>query len=152
MKDLSNALRRIGNEARRLVTGRLPATIGKMAEDHFRQSFRDEGFTDASLQKWPDVKRRTHPRKGATRRERTAPILTQSGELGDSIRWDQDYDKQVVIKSDIEYAQIHNEGGMAGRGRKVRIPKRQFMGPSKKLEQKIQKEIIREVDLLFKFK
>ena len=32
------------------------------------------------------------------------------------------------VYSDRKYAAIHNRGGMAGRGRKVKIPKREFLG------------------------
>jgi len=33
----------------------------------------------------------------------------------------------VVWSANKPYARIHNDGGMAGRGRKVRIPKREYM-------------------------
>ena len=33
-----------------------------------------------------------------------------------------------VAATNLEYAAIHNFGGMAGRGRKVKIPQRQFLG------------------------
>ena len=136
-----------------------------MAEDHFRDSFHNEGFTDETLVKWPEVERRKEENQKITknkktgkkssrysRKQQTSPILTDSGDLGDSIKWDMDYNKEIVITTDSEYAQIHNEGGMAGRGKKVKIPKRQFMGPSKQLEKKIEKTLIRGVDLIFEFK
>lgn len=37
-------------------------------------------------------------------------------------------DDAAGVYSDRKYAAIHNRGGMAGRGRKVKIPKREFLG------------------------
>jgi len=40
-----------------------------------------------------------------------------------------EYDSDSAgIYSDRKYAAIHNRGGMAGRGHKVKIPKREFLG------------------------
>lgn len=164
MNNLLNDLKRIAREAQIFVTGQLPREIGKISEDHFRESFRNEGFTDESLVKWPEVERRKEANQGTyknrkgqkkskySHKEQTSPILTMSGDLGDSISWEADFNKTITIGSDSQCAQIHNEGGMAGRGNKVKIPKRQFMGPSRELDRKIEKKIIRGVDIIFKYK
>ena len=39
--------------------------------------------------------------------------------------------KTVKLGSNVEYARIHQKGGMAGRGRKVKIPARPYLGVSK---------------------
>jgi phage gpG-like protein len=153
MNNFRNQFRRAANEVRRFITGKLPGTIGKMTQEHFQASFDNEGFTDATLKKWPEVKRRQGTGgKQYSRKRRTDKILHDTGELHKSIRWDDDFDGKIVIKSDLDYSQIHNEGGMAGRGHKVRIPQRQFMGPSKAVNKKIEKEIIRGIDIIFKYK
>jgi phage gpG-like protein len=47
-----------------------------------------------------------------------------------------------VIKSDKDYAQIHNEGGTAGRtGRQFNMKQRQFIGKSAKLNERITTKI-----------
>jgi phage gpG-like protein len=57
----------------------------------------------------------------------------------------------VIITSDKPYAQIHNEGGEAKIfGKKVyRMPKRQFIGPSYELDEKILKKIDYEIMKIF---
>lgn len=46
----------------------------------------------------------------------------KSGNLRRSLTWKADA-KEARVGSNVEYARIHDLGGMAGRGRKVRIPK-----------------------------
>lgn len=53
-------------------------------------------------------------------------ILQQDGFLR-LVHPDADKDSAGVY-SNLPYAAIHNRGGMAGRGRKVRIPQREFLG------------------------
>ena len=116
--------------------------IGKMAVDHFTENFQVEGFVNSTTEPWKDVKRRTDPRVRGARS--TRKILTgDTGNLGRSITYKVGPgENQVTIFSDIPYASAHNEGtSTAGRGRHTTIPKRQFIGRSQKLDEKIQKEI-----------
>lgn len=122
------------------------AIIGVEYKKHFQRSFQrdQQGFTDASLVKWQPLKPETLKR--VTRRSGTAPpILTNDGHLRDSIDWEADYGQQAaVLSTDKPYAQVHNEGGGPNN-----MPKRQFMGPSKKLEETIVKKFERELDKIF---
>ena len=47
------------------------------------------------------------------------------------------------------YAGVHNSGGRAGRGRGFQMPKRQFIGRSKKLDDKITRLISRRISKIF---
>lgn len=78
--------------------------IGIEAKNHFRESFLNEGFTDKSLDKWAS-------RKSKRLDKNDSKLLTYSGELGDSIDFRVEGDT-VIISSDKQYAQIHNEGGI----------------------------------------
>ncbi len=151
----------------------LPAIVGTEAENHFKDSFHNEGFTDKTLEPWQDVKRRTDPRPGSSKSERTRKILTgKTADLGESIRWDGNYNQLVKIQTDVEYAQIHNEGGtvsgtysvrahtrtVKGKTQNVKahtrnvnytMPKRQFMGESAELDKKIADAIEEELDKIF---
>lgn len=49
--------------------------------------------------------------------------------------------KSGSINGSVPYARIHQMGGMAGRGRKVYIPARPYIGLNPKLESKIKKII-----------
>lgn len=107
--------------------------------NHFRQSFRDEGFTDEALDPWPDISER---RKAQKRRKNGSlpKILTDTGDLGASLTGAVE-GGDVVISSDLPYARRHNEG-LAG------MPKRQFMGPSKALTQTIKTKLDRGIGRL----
>ena len=104
--------------------------------NHFKKAFDDEGFIDDSLEKWPDIsdKRKAQKRK---KNGRLAPILTDTGDLGNSIRG-YEGGSGVTFGSDKAYAQRHNEG-LAG------MPKRQFIGPSKQLDKKIEAKLDRGI-------
>jgi phage gpG-like protein len=128
--------------------------VGNEAVSHYKKSFRDEGFTDISLAKWQEVKRRTNPRnfktitRGKNKGEKRAknanagkPILFQTGELKDSIVYKRGGGRSVTISSDKVYAEVHNKGLRAGRGKGFRMPKRQFIGKSAELNKKISNKI-----------
>ncbi len=113
--------------------------IGIEAINFYKKSFRDEGFTDSSLSKWKEVKRRESPKtKGAAKARK---ILTgETKQLSDSL----DYkvtSNGVNIVSDSVYAKIHNEGGKAGRNNSAEIPKRQFIGKSEELNKNLETKI-----------
>lgn len=133
----------------------VPRVAGKVAVDFFKQSFHNEGFTDATLQKWPEVKRRLNPRVRGARA--TRKILTgDTGDLGESLTYTVRTPSEVVLKAEafspkgFNYAPVHNFGvSDAGRYRNVVIPKRQFMGPSQTLNKLIMSEIDRKLSNLF---
>ena len=54
-------------------------------------------------------------------------ILQDTGDLRDSVQPHYPDALSVIIGSVKEYAAIHQFGGMAGRSRKVRIPRRQYI-------------------------
>ena len=48
-----------------------------------------------------------------------------------TLDWEAFPDGSVIYGSNMEYARIHQEGGQAGRGKKVTIPARPYMGVPK---------------------
>ena len=57
----------------------------------------------------------------------------------------------AVVSTDVPYAQAHNEGtNNAGRGHRTRIPKRQFMGESRELTNKVQRLVVAEINKILK--
>jgi phage gpG-like protein len=128
---------------------------GNSAVRHFRDSFRNEGFTDNGLEKWTEVQRRipdTLAYETATGAARTRGILRKTGRLSKSIKVIKSTQYTVVIGVEgVPYAPYHNEGAkwtqrsIFGRPLKqpiqVEIPKRQFIGNSKKLESEITKRL-----------
>jgi len=161
MKNIEQALK----EAKQYIEQTVPEIIGTEAQNHFRQSFHNEGFTDQTLEPWDEVWRRKpdsdwqkksplggrgykkNPTKGA---KRTRAILTgDTGELGDSLTYTIN-GNTVEITSDKEYAEAQNEGTeTAGRSRNVKIPKRQFAGESQQLEKAIVEIIENDLKNIF---
>lgn len=140
---------------------------------HFNNSFTYQGFTDKNLVKWPKrkvPKRNGKPITGKTlerwrAKDQGRAILvghsddtkgthlmtTITGELAPgmvTIYVDKENNKKS--ESTIGYAQVHNDGLKAGRPPGFTMPKRQFIGPSEKLEQKIQAKFEKEITKLIK--
>jgi len=97
------------NQIKSLVKTKLPRMIGKIAVDHFKENFRKGGFVNGGLQKWKPVKRFDADSQYAAGKYGT--LLSGRKELYNSITFDAG-SGTVTIKSDKEYAQIHNEGGV----------------------------------------
>lgn len=132
MKNLKEQLRKLT----KMVGSDIYHIVGAEATKHYKQSFRDEGFTDSSLEKWADVKRRTHPRHKKAASARRKILTGDTGDLGRSLEHKRQ-GKAVAIHSDKPYAKVHNEGGRAGRGKGFTMKKRQFIGKSAELDRKI---------------
>jgi phage gpG-like protein len=105
--------------------------MGILAANHFTTSFRNQGFTDESLQSWQPRKRTERSRLG------NRAILVKSGRLRRSIRTKRFGFLSVKILTDVPYASVHNNGERSGRGRGFKMPKRQFIGYSGVLNRKI---------------
>lgn len=146
---LPDDVRKQVEQATRYLRGPVYTNIGVEAVRHFKQSFHDEGFSDKSEKDmtWDEVKRTKKEKKNAYDDRK---ILTgETGELGSSISY-QRAGRGIVITSPKVYAQVHNEGGHAGRGAGFTMKKRQFIGPSEILDNKIQKKIEKRLNKIFK--
>jgi hypothetical protein len=112
--------------------------IGNEAKNFFVNSWRLQGFEDKSVQKWT-------PRKKQDKKRAGRAILVDSGDLRRSIIREPVNKSQLSVKisTDLPYAKVHNEG--IGK-----MPKRQFMGDSYKLNELCKKIIISQLDKIFK--
>ena len=86
------------------VLSELPAMVGAKVVQFSNQAFRNQGFTDESLETWT-------PRKSETAKSEGRAILVQTGRLRRSIRVITSTLDSVTIGTDVPYAQIHNQGG-----------------------------------------
>ena len=126
--------------------------MGIIAVEHYKDSFRNQGFTDSHLEKWQEVKRRVpgnpwYGHSGQTGRvslERTtAPILHgETRELSQATRYIKTA-RGVRILNEKPYARVHNEGLPAKVYGKTpfTMPRRQFFGPSRMMVSKIKSAI-----------
>lgn len=98
------------------------------AEMFHAKNFREEGFTDKAFQPWTKRKKAETPRRA---------LLVKSGAMkGHAVRG-RSTGKEVEFIFPLEYMQVHNEGGRAGRGSGFTMPQRQYVGESEYLQQRI---------------
>ena len=139
----------------------MPKLIGNEAKNHFLEGFkRGGGQTDAGNWK----------RRGGYGVDTGRALLVKSGNLRRSIHVSIATFRKIEIESGLDYSQIHNEGGVIKISNKQRkyfwamfyeteddfwknmalakqivIPKREYMGKSKKLQRKIELFIRRQI-------
>lgn len=158
---------------------KLPKIIANVIQTHFKESFVNQGFNESgSIDKWQEVQRREQNggegkfkynyrirgsksgsggySKGKSTADRTNPILQGkgSGKLSKSIQvtkatWEV---IEVATVGDVvnKYAAVHNFGERAGRGKGFQMPKRMFIGDSENMFKKIDAEIEKNIDAIFK--
>ena len=85
---------------------KLPTEIATIAVNFSKERFRDQAWLDTSKTKW---KPRKTQRGRSGRRSQT--LLVDTGRLKRSIRKIKATPDQVIIGTDVPYAEIHNEGG-----------------------------------------
>ena len=149
--DLRNKIQSLVQQAPWFMAQKAPQAVAKVAADHFKENFQDEGFEG---DKWPEVNRRkeTYVSKttGKTQKNyakgaaKLRPILTgETGDLGRSIEPNaaMSHGGNAVVSSK-SYGQYHNEG-------KGHLPKRQYMGQTPKLNQIISEELDKQFKQFF---
>lgn len=151
------------------VMNHLPDVLATTALNHFKDSFRRQGWRDKGLKRWK-------PRKDGSRPG--GAILVKRGHLRNSLRklivsW-----RRSEVGTNLPYAAAHNEGfegvvnvkghtrkkyqrtkskrkeatgsyGVRAHTRKANLPQRQFMGDSEILDRKIDHVIAKAVDTIF---
>lgn len=125
--------------------------IGNTAKNFFVENFRKQGFDDKTVQRWKPRKRTTYKTKsGKVVDDTTRAILVKTGDLRRSIiRVPNRAALNVKIQTDLPYAKVHNEGLRAGRGKGFKMPKRQFIGDSYNLNEKVKAVIVKRLDKVF---
>lgn len=125
----------------RKLYGVLGETVKKLHKERFKQELSPEG------KKWKALSPATVELK--RKRGKSQRILRQDGYLSDKTAYNYD-DKRLEFGSDAKYARLHQFGGQVGRGRKVNIPARPWLGISSNdknlLRQKARVLLQREID------
>lgn len=140
----------------------MPTVIGNEAVNFFKDRFRKQQWLDSSTEAWAPRSTRSETRKRDKKAGRA--LLVDSGRLRRSIRILAKLAGYVKVGTDVPYAQMHNEGltvnktvtvkqhqrknrkakGMATvkshpRRMNLTMKRRQFMGKSQWLENRIRK-------------
>ena len=105
------------------LTRLLSVFLFKDVVDHFKK---ESGKTS----RWQKLSSVTTQQRRRGKRRGSNKILQDTGALKGSLRASSTR-FQAMVGTNIQYAGIHNEGGLAGKGKKVKIPKRQFLWASK---------------------
>ena len=119
--------------------------VGNTAKVFFVESFRKQGWDDKTVQKWKPRKKKTYRTKsGKVVDDTTRAILVKTGDLRRSIIRNPANRAALSIKisTDLVYAARHNNG-------LKKMPKRQFMGDSYNLNEKVKAVIVKRLDKLF---
>ena len=147
------------------------------AQNHFTQSFKDQGFTDKGFSSWKRRKEKdskrgrysyweeqgTDDKRGkrhrikeqvrSVKQGRGILIGKGTGTLRRSLRRlkTSRYSGIIYVTGNAtKYAKVHNDGLRAGRGRGFIMPKRQFIGDSYNMFQKIDRKVRQRLDRIFK--
>jgi phage gpG-like protein len=137
-------LKQAEQKARKAMEAAL-VDVGNTAKVFFVDSFRKQGFDDKNVQKWKPRKRTTYKTKGGkTVNDTTRAILVKTGDLRRSIIRNTANRAALTFKisTDLVYAARHNNG-------LKNMPKRQFMGDSYNLNEKVKAVIVKRLDKIF---
>ena len=102
-KQIADIIARAPKQVERAMRDEIPRKAGIIAKNHFRQNFRDGGFTDDGLHAWKKTKRQEagSPYK---------PLTSERNHLMNSVDA-VPAPGQVTVVNPVPYARIHNEGG-----------------------------------------
>lgn len=166
-------LRKKIQEIEKFLTSNKPLRIIKIEGlNHFQKSFTNQGFTDKTLEKWPDRKPPKHlqqsddeianPKKNkkpgkmsplqkwkaadAARAILVGHASRSTGvHLKDSIQGEIGANS-VIFSLDKIYAGVHNEGLESGRPPGFMMLQRQYIGQSQVLEENIRSKFLKEIN------
>lgn len=131
----------------------MPSVLSEIAVGFFKDTFRNQGFTDKTFVPW-------EPRKGERSRftadgekirfkkkdPESRNVLIKSGALRRSITR---IPGVIGVRSALPYSAVHNEGGRAGRGKGFQMTQRQHIGESETLMNQLERRILDDLDKAF---
>jgi len=139
----------------------LPRRAATVAVNFSKDRFKQQNWVDTTTKPWKKRK----PVRGESKRSSQRATLVRSGRLRRSIRTIEANPDFAKVGTDVEYAQVHNDG-FRGRvsqrvrshnrnGKKVKsfkrtlnqnIPQRQFLGTSAILDKRIERRCTLEIN------
>lgn len=108
LAEFGRELARHSKEVEHAMRRTLPVKVGRIAKDHFQDNFRKGGYVDASLTPWQVTKRQQSGSRAAG--ANYGPLLSGRKMLFGAIKYIPG-DGSVIVRNDLKYAPIHNEGG-----------------------------------------
>lgn len=105
-------------------------------ENHNIKNFKNEGFYGNSFTAWT-------PRKD---KKNNRHILVRTGDLKKAATTAQHQGGGIAFVFNMPYARVHNEGLQAGRGAGFIMPKRQFIGQGRLLDDLIKRKFAKVIN------
>lgn len=112
MSDLNQLIKRLEEKKSALVAfhdKRWPARVGEIAIAHFKKNFRNAGWNDNGLTRWKRTRRQEQGGKDAYYNR--TPLLSDSDNLYGGFTYKAGMGR-VTVENNVEYAPIHNTGGI----------------------------------------
>jgi phage gpG-like protein len=141
---------------------KLPGVVGDLAVHHYKNSFINEGFTDTTLEKWPEVERRKpdspwygfklNVKNNFSETRAVDKILSgETKDLQQSITSEKSPGR-VTVGTDRIHAAVHQFGQNAKVFGKTtfKMKARPFIGKSEVLNQAIREKMERDLERIFK--
>lgn len=105
--EFARSLRDHARELRQAFADRWPRMMRREAIEHYRDGFRQGGFTDKSLERWDVTRRQTVPFNGAA--GGYSPLNSRTGDLMHSVDARPE-PGAVTVFADSPHAAYHNKG------------------------------------------
>lgn len=112
MSDLNQLIKRLEEKKSALIAfhdKRWPARVGEIAISHFKRNFKDGGWNDNGLTRWKRTRRQEHGGKGSYYNR--TPLLSDRNNLYGGFTY-KTGSGRVTVENNVEYAPIHNTGGI----------------------------------------
>lgn len=120
----------------------LSLIMANTAKNEFMNNFREQGFNG---NKWQPVKRKSTQNilqgKGSGKLRKDVANSVSTGRKNSNLSY------TLVVEN--EYAKVHNEGLKSGRAAGFIMPKRQFVGMTKKLNAKLLQKISQKINTIW---
>lgn len=108
IKELNRKIKAKEKELLDLVRRKMPVHAGRLAKDHYQDNFRQGGFVNGGLHRWPKSRRLSSGGKDAASNYGT--LLSSRNMLFGAIKYVPG-DGQVKVSNGLVYAPTHNWGG-----------------------------------------
>jgi phage gpG-like protein len=150
-KEFSQEMHESNAKLHLLLSVKGPEKAEVVLEKTIHESFQKETYQDGKSSKWDDRKEPADPDRALLVGDRGEDSTGER--LQPSITVERRGD-EIVAGTNVIYAQVHNEGGRAGRGAGFMMPKRQFMPipgeRNEKIDREMEKYFDDEMDKIFK--
>lgn len=169
-QEIRKRIESVQEQVVREVNNNLPRRIGNAAVSMTNRNFRDAGWRDGTLKKWPTTLRQRSKGKDS----QYLPLHSRREHLSRSTQYKVTAPGEVTVSNPVPYAAVHNDGfdGTVSVGphrrtirkgknkgkqysvrafsRRMHMPQRKFLGRSRELTERINTLVSETVERIMK--